>query len=155
MASSKRRHKRASERLVKILQGNFDKISAVYISEFLALSVEGKGEDSPELVRAFEEQDNRWRKSTRILMAKNPGIIVDSRKDKILDRFQDFVTKIYDRANENEVDYSVKALGIERSQKNLAAVGISTSAKTEPGLQKRVNSLSESQLNEYKKLASV
>jgi len=56
---------------------------------------------------------------------------------------------------ENEVDYSVKALGIERSQKNLAAVGISTSAKTEPGLQKRVNSLSESQLNEYKKLASV
>lgn len=155
MASSKRRHKRASERLVKILQGNFDKISAVYISEFLALSVEGKGEDSPELVRAFEEQDNRWRKSTRILMAKNPGIIVDSRKDKILDRFQDFVTKIYNRANENEVDYSVKALGIERSQKNLAAVGISTSAKTEPGLQKRVNSLSESQLNEYKKLASV
>jgi len=98
MASSKRRHKRASERLVRILQGNFDKISAVYISEFLALSVEGKGEDSPELVRAFEEQDNRWRKSTRILMAKNPGIIVDSRKDKILDRFQDFVTKIYDRA---------------------------------------------------------
>jgi len=155
MASSKRRHKRASERLVRILQGNFDKISAVYISEFLALSVEGKGEDSPELVRAFEEQDNRWRKSTRILMAKNPGIIVDSRKDKILDRFQDFVTKIYNRANENEVDYSVKALGIERSQKNLAAVGISTSAKTEPGLQKRVNSLSESQLNEYKKLASV
>ena len=154
MASHKRRHKRASERLLKSLQANFDKLSGAYISDFLSLSAQGKGEDDRELVNAFEHGDDTWRKSTSILMAKNPGIIVDSRKERVLGRFTDFVTKLHKRHKDSLVDFSVEGLGIEKTQENLAKVGVKTQAKTVSGLQKKVDSLSISQLKEYKLLAT-
>jgi len=71
-----------------------------------------------------------------------------------LGRFTDFVTKLHKRHKDSLVDFSVEGLGIEKTQENLAKVGVKTQAKTVSGLQKRVDSLSSSQLKEYKLLAT-
>jgi len=150
---SRRNHKRKSDRLIKVLQSNFTKLTESYVSSYLELTAQGHDDNSEEVVKLFVEQDRKWKKSTWILMTKHPGVVHKDRTQRVLDRFTDFADKFHQRKELHELDHSVKALGIDKSKKLLKLVGIETQAKTESGLQKRVDQLDDTQLAQYRQLA--
>lgn len=147
-AKLNRKQRRAYNRMIEKFQSNFTHLTEKFVSQYFNLLAEDMDAESKDTVvtELFDGLDKNWRNFIKLELNKNLKhfrVTMDHR-DKLLDRFSDFVSRFINRKELADM-LDTEKVGVDKMKEGLKQLGIITQAKTVAGVQKRVDELSGEQ----------
>lgn len=166
-----RAQRRKRKRQLTKWQSTFTQICEGFASKFLE---HGGDQDDPELTMSFDKHNNYWKNFAAAEIWKcernnDKSMSKSEIRTRFINKFEDFANNLLDNTSKKESINNdtiekpmesteatnkykrptVEELGIERTRAILATLGIKTTAKTISGLQKRLDEVSDSDLEQF------